>query len=76
MSFIGLISLFIINILNIIFLYNLNKQYDISIISPSDYTVIITNLYSAFKIFLKKINIINEYFRNHMKIIIITIIKI
>ena len=65
LSFIGLISLFIINVLNIIFLYNLNKQYDISITSPSDYTVIITNLYSAFKIFWKKINIINEYIRNH-----------
>ena len=64
LNFIGLISLFLINILYIIILYNLNKQYDISNTTPSDYTIIITNLYSAFKIFWKKINIINEYIRN------------
>ena len=63
--FIGLISLFIINILYIILLYNLNKQYDISITSPSDYTVIITNLLSAFHIFWKKINKINDYIKNN-----------
>ena len=63
MHFIGLISIFIINVLYIILLYNLNKHYDISNTTPSDYTVIITNLYFAFKIFWKKINIINKYIK-------------
>ena len=57
--FICLFSLFVVNISYIIFLFNLNKQYNISVTSPSDYTVIITNLYSAFKIFWKNINKIN-----------------
>ena len=64
--FIGLFTLFIANILYIILLFNINKQYDISVTSPSDYTIIITNLYSAFKIFWKKINrinLINSYIR-------------
>ena len=61
--FIGLITLFIINLLYIIILFNINKQYDISVTSPSDYTIIITNLYSAFRKFWKKINKINEYIR-------------
>ena len=63
--FIGLITLFIINLLYIIILFNINKQNDISVTSPSDFTIIISNLYSAFKIFWKKINKINEYIRNH-----------
>ena len=61
--FIGLITLFIMNLLYIIILFNINKQYDISVTSPSDYTIIITNLYSAFRKFWKKINKINEYIR-------------
>ena len=64
--FIGLFTLFIANILYIILLFNINKQYDISVTSPSDYTIIITNLYSAFQIFWKKINrinLINSYIR-------------
>ena len=66
-NFIGLVTLFIINVSYIILLYNINKQYDISVTSPSDYTVIITNLYSAFQIFWKKINrinLINSYIRS------------
>ena len=64
--FIGLVTLFIANIIYIILLFNINKQYDISVTSPSDYTIIITNLYSAFQIFWKKINrinLINSYIR-------------
>ena len=64
--FIGLFTLFIFNILYIIILFNINKQYDISVTSPSDYTIIISNLYSAFQIFWKKINrinLINSYIR-------------
>ena len=63
--FIGLITLFIINLLFIIMLYNFNKQYDISVTSPSDYTIIISNLYSAFDIFWKKINKINQHIANN-----------
>ena len=64
--FIGLVTLFMANILYIILLFNINKQYDISVTSPSDYTIIISNLYSAFQIFWKKINrinLINSYIR-------------
>ena len=57
--FIGLISLFSINVLYIVFLSSLNKQYDILVTSPSDFTVVVTNLHSAFHIFWKKINAIN-----------------
>ena len=67
--FIGIFTLFVINLLYIIILYNLNIQYDISVTSPSDYTIIITNLYSAFNIFWKKINKINSYISNIIKII-------
>lgn len=58
--FIGLIGLFGINLIYIVFLYNMNKQYDISVTSPSDYTLIVSNLYSAFHIFWKKLNKINN----------------
>ena len=57
---IGLSSLFIISILYIILLGNINKQYDMDVTSPGDFTVIITNLYSAFEIFWKKIKNINS----------------
>ena len=65
--FIGLIALFIINSLNNIFLYNINKKYDISVTSPSDYTVIISNLYSAFNIFWQKITKINKKIKKNNK---------
>ena len=48
------------NLLYIILLYNINHQYDLLITSPSDFTVIITNLYSAFNIFWKNIQKINS----------------
>ena len=55
--FIGLICLFIISVLYMILLTNINKQHDMDVTSPGDFTVIITNLYSAFEIFWKnKIN--------------------
>ena len=57
---IGLICLFIINVLYIILLENINKQYDMDVTSPGDFTIIITNLYTAFEIFWKNIKIIND----------------
>ena len=62
--FISLISLFIINLLYIILVNNINKQYDLLVTSPSDYTVEITNLHSAFHIFWKKINKINDIIKD------------
>ena len=59
-TFICLFSLFIMNLLYIILLYNINHQYDLLITSPSDFTIIITNLYSAFNIFWKNIQKINS----------------
>ena len=67
--FIGLITLFIINLLYIIILYNINKQYNILVTSPSDYTIIITNLYSAFNFFGKKLIKLIKIF---LKILLIT----
>ena len=61
---IGLASLFVISVLYIILLENINRQYDIDVISPGDYTIIISNLYSAFDIFWKKINKINSKIKN------------
>ena len=61
---IGLASLFVISVLYIILLENINRQYDIDVISPGDYTIIISNLYSAFDIFWKKINKINSRKKN------------
>ena len=60
MHFIGLLSLFIINVLYIILLENINKQYDMDVTSPGDFTIIISNLFSAFDIFWKYIKIIEE----------------
>ena len=61
---IGLASLFVISVLYIILLENINRQYDMDVISPGDYTIIISNLYSAFEIFWKKINKINTSRKN------------
>ena len=58
-SFITLVTLFIINLLYIILLYNINHQYDLSVTSPGDFTIIISNLHSAFKVFWKNIIKIN-----------------
>ena len=60
MHFIGLLSLFVISVLYIILLENINKQYDMDVTSPADFTILISNLFSAFDIFWKNINIINE----------------
>ena len=60
MHFIGLLSIFVINVLYIILLENINKQYDMDVTSPGDFTIIISNLFSAFDIFWKNINIMNE----------------
>ena len=62
--FISLISLYIINLFYIILLKNINKQYDLLVTSPSDYTVEITNLHSAFHIFWKKLNKINDIIKD------------
>ena len=58
-TFISLVTLFIINLLYIILLYNINHQYNLSVTSPSDFTIIISNLHSAFKVFWKNIIKIN-----------------
>ena len=63
--FINLITFFIINVLYTILLYAHNKQYDLSVTSPSDFTVIIRNLDSAFNIFWNKINKINKLINNN-----------
>ena len=59
-TFISLVALFIINLLYIILLYNINHQYDLSVTSPSDFTIIVSNLHSAFEVFYKNINKINK----------------
>ena len=51
--FIVLISLFIINLLYIIFQNNKILDYNFQIISPSDYTVIMTNMSNIYKKFRK-----------------------
>ena len=58
-SFITLITLLIINTLYIIMLFNKNNQYNLLDTTPSDFTIIITNLYSAFQIFWENISKIN-----------------
>ena len=63
-NFISLVALFIINILYIVLLYNINHQYNLSITSPSDFTIIISNLHSAFKIFWKNIRKINNVIKS------------
>ena len=63
LNFIALISLLIIHSLFTINLFNINKQYDMSVTSPSDYAVLITNLHSAFDIFYNQINGLNEIIR-------------
>ena len=65
--FIGLISLFIIHSLYTIILFNINKQYDMNVTSPSDYSIIVTNMQSAFKIFYHKVKEINDIITNKNK---------
>ena len=66
--FIGLITLFIINLIYIILLYNINKRNDMKITTPGDYTVIISNLNYAFKIFWRRINKINNIIKSNQNI--------
>ena len=58
--FLTLVSLFIINMIYILFIYNINKRNDMLVTTPGDYTVMISNLYYAFEIFFNKINKINR----------------
>ena len=51
--FVVLICLFIINLLYIIFQNNKILDYNFHLISPSDYAVIMTNLFNVFKSFRK-----------------------
>ena len=66
MHLIGLICLFVINVLYIILLGNINRQYDMDVTSPGDFTIIISNLYSAFEIFWKNINKINNKIKKRL----------
>ena len=65
--FIGLSTLFIVHSLYTILLFNIKKQYDMLVTSPSDYAVVISNLNSAFRIFYSEINKINELLKVNIK---------
>ena len=66
LHFISLITLFITHSIYTILLFNINKQYDMSVSSPSDYSVIITNLHSTFDKFLIQYrNGLNEFERSN-----------
>ena len=52
LSFICSITVFIFNIFYIIFIFNYNKDADIKLVSPSDYTVCILNMYGFMKRFM------------------------
>ena len=66
MFFIGLLTLFISHSLYTLLLFNIRKDYDMSVTSPSDYTVIVTNLKTAFDIiFFEEINKKNKMLRNN-----------
>ena len=60
LSFLCLVTLFIINLFYIILIFNINKRNDMLVTTPGDYTAMISNLYRAFEIFLNKINRINK----------------
>ena len=64
--FICLLSLFIINLIYIIVLNNINKRNDMLITTPGDYTAMISNLYYALEIFLKKLNKINKIIKKDL----------
>ena len=63
--FMSLIALFIMHSLYTIILFNTRKEYDMSVTSPGDYAIIITNLKSTFKIFSSEINRINELIKDN-----------
>ena len=62
--FICLISLLILHTLYTLLLFNIIKQYNILVSSPSDFAVIITNLQSSFEIFFSEINNLNKLIRD------------
>ena len=61
--FLCLITLFFISLFYIILIYNINKRNDMLVTTPGDYTVMISNLHSAFEIFWRKIHKINYFIR-------------
>ena len=63
--FIGLLAMFIIHSIYTLLWFNINKQYDMSVTSPSDYAAIITNMQSAFEIFYYEVKKINKLIRNN-----------
>jgi hypothetical protein len=65
--FISLISLFCINLFYIVLIFNINKRNDMLVTTPGDYTVMISNLHSAFKIYWDNVNKINYIIRKTMK---------
>ena len=65
--FICLTTLFIIHSIYMLLLFNINKQYDMNVTSPSDYAVMITNLQSSFEILFSEINKINKSIKNNNK---------
>ena len=54
LSFIGLVTLFLINLLYIILQSNEDYKADIDIVSPSDYSIHLSNLENCFSYFKKK----------------------
>ena len=62
--FICMISLYIVNLIYTIILNNINKRNDMLITTPGDYTAMISNLYYALEIFLRKLNKINKIIKN------------
>ena len=65
--FISLFTLFIIHSLYTTLLFNINKHYDMSVTSPGDYAIIISNLQSSFEIFFSEINRINKLIQNRIE---------
>ena len=63
--FLGIISLYIINLAYIILLFNINKRNDMLVTTPGDYSVMISNLHPTFTIFQKNLNKINNIIINN-----------
>ena len=63
--FLCLITLYILNLSYLILIYNINKRNDMLMTTPADYTIMISNLYSTFVIFLKRLKKINRFILNN-----------
>ena len=63
--FLILITLYILNLSYLILIYNINKRNDMLMTTPADYTIMISNLYSTFVIFLKRLKKINRFILNY-----------